>query len=128
MKLVLKEDRFRKLSVKEWPRFKAILFPSVDTFIATKAAAARVLKRRRDTFDIFVSLVDAGPTKVGRRWKTLQKRDGMFQEAGDSIHEAVFKGDGIEKACAFLPESAHSRVEEVFQDFLKASGRGIPVR
>lgn len=123
MKLVLRYGDFRKLSPQDWPGLSMVLFPSIETFIATKAAAALVKKRRRDAFDIFVSLDSAGAKEIGERWKGLETKDGMFREAADSILDAVRCKNALAKVRAFLPAQAHADAEQVFADFLGATGR-----
>lgn len=125
MRLVLEEARFRTLSETEWPGLSEVRFPTVDTFIATKAAAALVKKRRRDAFDIFVSLTNEGPAVVGKRWRELQEAQGMYREAADLILEAVKSGNALEKVKQFLREEHHGKVEGVFREFLRATNRNL---
>ena len=91
MKAVFKYNRFRTHT-----NLKDIRFPSVETFIASKAEPALVKKRTRDAFDIFVSAADQ-PSEFHTQWEALVYRDGLFRDANDSLWEAIHKKDGVEK-------------------------------
>lgn len=96
MKAVFKYERYRNHS-----DFKDVRFPSVETFIATKAVATTVRKRLRDAFDIFVSVADQEPADFKRRWHDLMS-DGLFHDANDALWKAVNGGDALEKIQAVL--------------------------
>ena len=99
-----------------------VRFPSVDAFIATKAAASLVKKRQRDAFDIFVSLLDAGAREVGERWKLLQEQDELFRRSAQLIAQAFHRGDAVSKVVALVGERDASLVRSTFAEFLEASG------
>ncbi len=61
--------------------YSGIRFPSPETFIVTKAAAAVVKKRKRDAFDIFVTVQDQVAVELKRRWNDLCNCDGLFSDA-----------------------------------------------
>jgi hypothetical protein len=86
------------------PSYSRIRFPSPETFIVTKAAAAVVKKRKRDAFDIFVTIQDQDADALRKRWSDLCNRDGLFSNANDALYEAVHNGDAIEKISAVLQD------------------------
>jgi hypothetical protein len=61
MEAVFKYDGFR-----QHEKLPGVRFPSVETFIASKAVAAGVKKRRRDAFDIYISVIDQDSAAAGR--------------------------------------------------------------
>ncbi len=86
------------------PEFSGLKFPSTLTFIATKAAAAMVKKRRRDAFDVFIAIMDENLSVFTPRWRELVTRDGLFRDANDALYGAVHEGDAIEKILSILDE------------------------
>jgi hypothetical protein len=56
------EAVFKYGGYRTHPTVSGSRFPSVETFIATKAIAATVRKRLRDAFDIFVRVADQEPS------------------------------------------------------------------
>lgn len=91
------------------PDFPSAKFPSPETFIATKAAAAMVKKRKRDAFDIFVTVQDQKPEALKESWEALCRRDGLFSDANDALIEAVSEGNAVEK------------IQDVLNDMQKAA-------
>jgi hypothetical protein len=91
MKAVFKYEQYRT-----HPKLNGIRFPSVETFIATKAVATTVRKRLRDAFDIFVSVADQEPTNFKRGWEHLMF-DGLFRDANKTLWEVVHNGDALKK-------------------------------
>jgi hypothetical protein len=85
-----------------------IRFPSPETFVVTKAAAARVKKRPRDAFDIFVTVADQSETEFSSRWATLVAKDGIFQAANEELRLAIDEGDAISKILAVFEENKTS--------------------
>jgi hypothetical protein len=76
-------------------------FPSVETFIVTKAMATTVRKRIRDAFDIFVTVADQEPAILKLRWSELMA-DGLFRDANKALWDSVHTGDALEKIWAIL--------------------------
>lgn len=88
---------FRYENYRSHVDFPGVRFPSPETFVVTKAAAAIVKKRRRDAFDVFVTLKDQDADKFGASWRELSDRDGLFSDATEALRKAVDDGDAIEK-------------------------------
>ncbi len=86
------------------PMFAGVRFPSVETFVVTKAAAAVVKKRKRDAFDIFVTIQDQSADVLKKNWSQLCARDGLFWNANEALYEAVHDGDAVEKISTVLME------------------------
>jgi hypothetical protein len=110
---------FRYANYRNHPKIPGVRFPSVETFIATKAEAATVKKRPRDAFDVFVSVADQEPSALKERWQKLM-RDGLFRDANDNLWKAVNEGDAIKKIGSVLDElSTEQRPsrEEIRQTF-----------
>lgn len=82
--------------------FPSVRFPSPATFVVTKAAAAVVKKRKRDAFDIFVTVQDQDPIAFKERWQHLSRSDGLFSDATEALQEAVHEGDAVEKIQSVL--------------------------
>jgi hypothetical protein len=61
--------------------FPGVRFPAPETFIATKAVAAAVKKRRRDAFDIFLTVEDQDAGVFSAEWARLVRLDGLFEDA-----------------------------------------------
>ncbi len=74
-----------------------VRFPSVETFIVTKAAAVLSKKRNRDAFDVFVSVADRDLAEFAAKWGDLTTRDGLFADANDTLVKAIDTGDAIPK-------------------------------
>ena len=85
------------------PDYKSVCFPSPETFVVTKAAAAVVKKRKRDAFDIFVTVKDQDPVEFKQVWQKLCT-DGLFSNATDALLKAVHEGDAVEKIQAVLKD------------------------
>ena len=101
MEAVFTYANFRKVSD---PGMSHIRFPSPETFIASKAAATSVAKRTRDAFDVFVTVADQPPEVFAERWRSLVKRDGLFQDANDALWNAIHKGDARAKIRSVLDQ------------------------
>jgi hypothetical protein len=120
MEAVFKYDCFR-----QHEKLPGVRFPSVETFIASKAVAAGVKKRRRDAFDIYISVLDQDRASFACRWHNLL-RDGLFRDANDALWEAVYAGDTVQKIESILDElsppsrPAEDEIRSVF-GFLDAS-------
>lgn len=84
------------------PEFERVRFPSVETFLVTKAAAVSSKKRSRDAFDAFVSVMDQDPAEFASRWKSLTIKDGLFVDANDALIAAIDSGDAIPKVMRTL--------------------------
>ena len=84
--------------------YPGVRFPSPETFIVTKAAAAVVKKRKRDAFDIFVTVKDQDPGALKQTWQHLCNRDGLFSNANEALYGALHDGDAIEKIIAVLQD------------------------
>lgn len=80
-----------------------VCFPSPETFIATKAAAANVKKRKRDAFDVFVTAADQ-PEDFKQRWRQLVESDGLFLDADEQLSKALKHGEAMEKIIKILRE------------------------
>lgn len=107
MEAVFKYDCFR-----QHEKLPGVRFPSVETFIASKAVAAGVKKRRRDAFDIYISVMDQDWASFADRWLNLLG-DGLFRDANDALWEAVHEGDAVQKVESILDElSARTRPAE----------------
>lgn len=96
--------------------FKNVRFPSPYTFIATKAAAARVKKRTRDAYDIFITAADQDPVELKKIWFGLCQRDGLFVDANQAILDALNSGDAIYKIKKHLSEMQHKNGLSIMQD------------
>lgn len=105
MRAVFKYEGYRT-----HPDFQNVRFPSPETFIVTKAAAAVVKKRKRDAFDIFITVQDQDPQILKQSWRDLCARDGLFSDADEALHEAVTKGDAVEKIQAVLDDMQSARL------------------
>jgi hypothetical protein len=79
-----------------------IRLPSVETFIASKAAAAIATKRTRDAFDVFVTVLDQDGPTLAARWRSLVANDGLFRDANDALWSAVYDRDAVEKIAAVV--------------------------
>lgn len=97
MRAVFKYERYRM-----HPDFPRVRFPSAETFIVTKAAAAKVKKRKRDAFDIFITVQDQNPEFLKKSWRDLCGSDGLFSDADEALREAVTQGNAVEKIQAVL--------------------------
>jgi hypothetical protein len=98
MKAVFQYEGYR--THRTLPRVR---FPSVETFIVTKAIATTVRKRFRDAFDIFVTVADQEPSDLKLRWSQLQA-DGLFRDANEALWTSVHAGDALAKIKAVLDE------------------------
>lgn len=106
------EAVFKYAGYRTHPKASGLRFPSVETFIATKAMAATVKKRRRDAFDVFVTVADQEPSSLQFRWSELL-RDGLFRDANDTLWNAVHHGDALKKIGSVLDDlSPPSRPSE----------------
>jgi hypothetical protein len=92
MEAVFKYDEYRS-----HPKLTGVRFPSVPTFIASKAMAARVKKRSRDAFDILVSIADQEPASFQSKWRGLVSYDGLFRDANDALWSAVHEENALMK-------------------------------
>jgi hypothetical protein len=116
------EAVFRYGGYRTHPKTDGLRFPSAETFIATKAAAALVKKRRRDAFDVFVTVADQDPASFQHSWGQLL-RDGLFLDANDALWKAVHEGDALKKIRSILdellpaPRPSEKQILEIF-DFL----------
>lgn len=99
MRAVFKYENYRF-----HPSYSGIRFPSPETFIVTKAAAAVVKKRNRDAFDIFVTVQDQEADVLREHWSDLCNRDGLFSNANEELYKAVHQGDAVEKILAVLQD------------------------
>jgi hypothetical protein len=107
MKAVFKYGGYRT-----HPRVNGVRFPSAETFIASKAMAATVKKRRRDAFDVFITAADQEPSSFQSRWGELMM-DGLFRDANDTLWRAVHDGDALTKIGSVLDDlSPASRPSE----------------
>lgn len=101
MKAVFKYNEYRyNIAYPDVP------FPSPETFIATKAAAANVKKRQRDAFDVFVTAIDQSEG-FAKKWKELCESDGLFHDANDELAKAINEGEALEKITHVL-EGLHT--------------------
>lgn len=82
-------------------RLPNVRFPSVETFLASKAAGTLVKKRPRDAFDAFITASDQEPSALAESWGKLLG-DGLFREANDNFIKALYEGDAVEKIKAQL--------------------------
>jgi len=98
MRAVFKHGNFRT-----HPDYPNVRFPSPETFIVTKAAAAVVKKRERDAFDIFVTVQDQ-PLVFNEEWRRLRDEDELFAVANAALRKAVEEGDALEKIERVLRE------------------------
>ena len=101
MKVVFKYEGYRF-----YPGLERVRFPSPETFIVTKAAAAKVKKRQRDAFDVFVTAVDERGAGLAERWRRHQN-DGVFVDANNALRDAIHDGDGVEKIQAVCSTTGH---------------------
>jgi hypothetical protein len=92
-----------------YPNLGGLRFPSVEAFIATKAAAAEVKKRDRDAFDVFVTVADEEMCSFKSKWRELVESDGLFRDANDALWRAVHAGDAVRKVEAVLGSLALPR-------------------
>jgi hypothetical protein len=102
MRAVFKFSNYRKHV--DYPQ---VCFPSPETYIVTKAAAAVVKKRERDAFDIFVTVLDQ-PAGFVDKWRQLRINDELFAEANEALRKAVEQGDALEKIERVLRETQGS--------------------
>ncbi len=93
---------FRYKNFRTHPQFPNVHFPSVETFMVTKAAAVSSKKRNRDAFDVFVSALDQEPTAFRDQWRGRMSRDGLFSDANESLVEVIDNGDAISKIMSVL--------------------------
>ncbi len=106
------EAVFKYAGYRTHPKLDGARFPSVETFIATKAMAARVKKRNRDAFDVFVTVADQDTSALRSRWRELMA-DGLFRDANEALWEAVHNEDALEKIGAVFDDlSTTSRPSE----------------
>jgi len=98
MKAVFKYEGYRTHQ-----KVKDVRFPSAETFIASKAMAATVKKRRRDAFDVFVTAADQAPSSFQASWRDLMF-DGLFRDANDALWKAVHDGDALTKIRSVLDD------------------------
>jgi hypothetical protein len=103
------EAVFRYAEYRTSPKVVGLRFPSVETFIATKAAAAAVKKRRRDAFDVFVTAADQAPSSFQTRWRALVESDGLFRDANDALWNAVNRDNAVKKVELILSELSPPR-------------------
>jgi len=92
MQAVFRYENYRTL-----PNYPGLRFPSPETFVVTKAAAARVAKRGRDAFDVFVTVQDQDKIKFSELWQKLVEQDGLFEDANQALLKALSDGDAIKK-------------------------------
>lgn len=97
---------FRYENYRTHPQYPNIKFPSVETFIATKAAAVSSKKRNRDAFDVFVSVADQNRSDFTNLWRGLVSSDGLFADANNALVQAVDSGDAIPKVMKSLADAA----------------------
>jgi hypothetical protein len=95
------EAVFKYTPFRVHERLPNVRFPSVETFLASKAAGTLVKKRPRDAFDAFITASDQEPATLAERWGRLQD-DGLFREANDNFLKALYEGDAVEKIKAQL--------------------------
>lgn len=105
MKAVFRYEGYR--SHKDCP---GVRFPSPETFVVTKAAAAVVKKRKRDAFDIFVTVQDQDSGLFKEKWQALSERDGLFSDATEALREAVQEGDAVEKIKSVLGDMQNGKL------------------
>lgn len=98
MKAVFKYENYRTHL-----DYKGVHFPSAETFVVTKAAAVAVKKRKRDAFDIFVTVKDQDPIAFKNTWQ-YHCKDGLFIDATEALIKAVRHGDAVEKIQAILSD------------------------
>jgi hypothetical protein len=118
---------FKYAGYRTHPTLPGVRFPSVETFIVTKAIATTVKKRFRDAFDIFVTVADQDPSDLKLRWSQLMA-DGLFQDANQVLWTAIHSGDALAKIEVVLHElSPRSRPSEdqvrlIFDFLVKPAG------
>jgi len=106
------EAVFNYAGYRTHPKLSGVRFPSVETFIASKAMAANVKKRSRDAFDVFVTVADQEHASFQSRWRSLMA-DGLFRAANSALWNAVHNEDAVKKIGAVLDElSRKSRPSE----------------
>jgi hypothetical protein len=88
---------------RQHKKLPGVRFPSVESLIASKVVAAGVKKRRRDAFDIYISVIDQDSASFADRWHKLL-RDGLFRDANDVLWGAVHEGDAVQKIESILDE------------------------
>jgi len=120
MKAVFGYEGYRFADPAEHADLRGVRFPSVVTFVASKAAAMMAKKRIRDAFDVFVTIHSG---EYGEEWAKLVASDGLFRESNKTILHAVVDGDAIEKVRVAIgdldqPVPTKKRVRRVFRDFL----------
>jgi hypothetical protein len=93
---------FKYAGYRSHESYPGVRFPSPETFIVTKAAAAVVKKRTRDAFDIFVTVQDQSASSFERKWRDLSNKDGLFSNASEALRKAVEYGDAVKKIQAVL--------------------------
>jgi hypothetical protein len=113
MEAVFKYDSFRFHNT-----LPNVRFPSVETFLASKAAGTLVKKRPRDAFDAFISVSDQDPLEFAMRWMDFQS-DGLFVDANMAFVKALDEGDAIPKIRAQLDELG-SKTSPSDADILRA--------
>jgi hypothetical protein len=104
---------FRYANYRTANEFPGVRFPSRETFIVTKAAAAVVKKRSRDAFDVFITVQDQDTDAFKASWRLLSDSDGLFSDATASLREAVETGDAVEKIQAVLLEMQTAKMLSV---------------
>ena len=97
------EAIFKYARHRTHPLVDGVLFPSAETFIASKALATLVKKRNRDAFDVFVTAADQELSSFKARWRELMF-DGLFRDANHSLWQAIHGGDALEKIAAILDD------------------------
>jgi hypothetical protein len=105
MKVVFRYEGYR--SYKDFPKVR---FPSPETFVVTKAAAAEVRKRKRDAFDIFVTVQDQDSNTFRENWRALAARDGLFSDASEALRKSVQYGDAVEKIKSVLDDMQNEKL------------------
>jgi hypothetical protein len=113
------EAVFKYTPFRSHPSLPGLKFPSVETFLASKAAATLVKKRPRDAFDAFITASDQNPADLRESWHKLQS-DGLFRDANDNFLKALREGDAIEKIQAQLsslgsPVPEKENIQEIFR-------------
>jgi hypothetical protein len=113
MKAVFKYKNYRY-----HPSVPGIAFPSPESFVVTKAPAVAVKKRKRDAFDIFLTIRDQPNPGFRAKWQYLSSKDGLFSDATDALRIAVNEGDALEKI-----EGVFSEMQEANQLRLRVPDR-----
>jgi hypothetical protein len=102
--------------LRRHPEAPGNAFPSVETFIATKAAAVGVKKRSRDAFDVYVTVLDQDPSVLKESWSSLVSRDQLFADANWALAKAVDDGDAIAKIESVLAALSRGRESSLLAD------------